>query len=115
MLGIWSPSEETGKDAADDIRRRKQSLPILILRERATEEDQEQISALYGQEEIGPEGVDEMLALLEKYDVAAATEAHVNDAHERATRALNEALPDQDHPAVRALQALITQLRERTS
>lgn len=115
MLGIWSPSEETGKDAADDIRRRKQSLPILILRERANEEDLERMSALYGQEEISPEGVDEMLAMLEKYDVSARTAAHVNDAHDRANRALQDALPNQDHAAVRALQTLITQLRARTS
>src|SRR5699024_7046608 len=35
MLGIWSPVEETGKVAADDIRRRKHSLPVLILRANA--------------------------------------------------------------------------------
>jgi geranylgeranyl diphosphate synthase type I len=115
MLGIWSPSEETGKDAADDIRRRKQSLPILILRERANEEDRETISALYKQEEVGADGIDAMLAMLEKYDVAGQTVAHVDAAHERATQGLNEALEDQDHPAVRTLQALITQLSARTS
>jgi geranylgeranyl diphosphate synthase type I len=115
MLGIWSPSEETGKDAADDIRRRKQSLPILILRERANEEDRETISALYKQEEVGADGIDAMLAMLEKYDVAAQTVAHVDAAHKRATQGLKDALADQNHPAVRTLQALITQLNARTS
>lgn len=115
MLGIWSPTEETGKDAADDIRRRKQSLPILILRERANEEDQARITALYNQEEIGPDGIGEMLGLLEKYDVAAATAAHVAASHERATRALDDALPRQDHPAAQTIRKLITQLQGRTS
>lgn len=114
MLGIWSPAEETGKDAADDIRRRKQSLPILILRDRCSEEDRERISSLYGLEEIGPDGVSEMLALLEKHDVEALTTAYVDDAHDRAIQALDEVLPDQDQPAARALRLLITQLRART-
>ena len=115
MLGIWSPADETGKDAADDIRRRKQSLPILILREQASEADMERIAALYKSEEIGPDGTDEVLAMLRTYDVEARTLAHVTDAHERAERALSEALPDGDSPAARALRALITQLQVRTS
>jgi geranylgeranyl diphosphate synthase, type I len=115
MLGIWSPATETGKDAADDIRRRKQSLPILILRESASAEDRKGIATLYQQEEIGPDGTAEILAMLEKYDVAAKTMAHVDAAHERANRALSEALPNHDAPAVRTLAALITQLQARTS
>jgi geranylgeranyl diphosphate synthase type I len=114
MLGIWSPAQETGKDAADDIRRRKQSLPILILREHASEEDLERIADLYKQEEIGPEGTEEVLKLLDRYDVAAKTKAHVDDAHERADRALSEALADTDAPAVMAIRSLITQLQVRT-
>jgi geranylgeranyl diphosphate synthase type I len=114
MLGIWSPAQETGKDAADDIRRRKQSLPILILRESANEEDRERISALYKQEEIGPDGTAEILQYLDRYDVAAKTKAHVDAAHERADRALSEALPDGEVFAVRAIRALITQLQART-
>jgi geranylgeranyl diphosphate synthase type I len=115
MLGIWSPADQTGKDAADDIRRRKQSLPILILRESASEEDLERIATLYNSEEIDPDGTEEVLAMLAKYDVEARTLAHVNDAHERAERALGEALSDGDSPAIRALRALITQLQARTS
>jgi len=114
MLGIWSPAEETGKDAADDIRRRKQSLPILILRDRCGEEDRERISNLYSLEEIGPDGVSEMLQLLEKHNVEALTSAYVDDAHDRAIQALDEVLPNQDQPAARALRLLINQLRDRT-
>jgi geranylgeranyl diphosphate synthase type I len=35
LLGIWGTAKETGKPAADDIRRRKKSLPVLLLLERA--------------------------------------------------------------------------------
>lgn len=115
MLGIWSPADETGKDAADDIRRRKQSIPILILREHASEEDLERLAVLYKGEEIDPEGTEEVLAMLDRYDVAMKTMAHVDAMHERAERALAAALPDQDAPAARALRALIMQLQARTS
>lgn len=115
MLGIWSPADETGKDAADDIRRRKQSLPILILRARASEEDRERLAKLYQAEEIAPEGTAEVLAMLDRYDVETSTMAHVTEAHKRAERALTAALPDHDAPAARALRALIMQLRARTS
>lgn len=115
MLGIWSPARETGKDAADDIRRRKQSLPILILRESAREEELERMADLYKQEEIGPDGTAEVLALLDRYDVAAKTRAHVDAAHERADRALSGALPDTQAPAAGAIRALISQLQIRTS
>lgn len=115
MLGIWSPAEETGKDAADDIRRRKQSLPILILRDRASEEDSGQLNTLFAQEEIEPEGVADVLALLTKYDVMETMTAHVENAHTRATTALSEALPNQANTAVDSLKHLITQLRVRTS
>lgn len=115
MLGIWSPAAVTGKDAADDIRRRKQSLPILILRSRASVEDAERLNVLFAQEEIGPEGVLEVLALLAKYDVEESMTAQVEDAHSRATAALDEALPNQENNAVESLKALITQLGVRTS
>ena len=115
MLGIWSPVEETGKDAADDIRRRKQSLPILILRNRASEEDSERLTSLFKQEEINPEGVDEILAVLDKYDVRSAMMEQVERAHEQAISALKAAVNDQQNPAIDALNQLITQLSTRTS
>lgn len=113
MLGIWSPATVTGKDAADDIRRRKQSLPILILRARASEEDAERLNALFAQDEIGPDGVLEVLALLTKYDVEESMAAQVEDAHTRAKMALADALPTQANIAVDSLNALITQLSVR--
>ena len=43
LLGIWGAQEATGKAPADDVRRRKQSLPILILRERLDEAEREEL------------------------------------------------------------------------
>ena len=115
MLGIWSPAAVTGKDAADDIRRRKQSLPILILRARASDEDTKRLNGLFLQEEIGPEGVLEVLALLTKYDVEETMTAQVEDAHTRAMSILEEALPNQENAAIESLKTLVTQLSVRIS
>ena len=114
MLGIWSPADETGKDAADDIRRRKQSLPIVMLRARASEEDSEHLTALFRKEEVQPEGIAEVLALLEKYDVRSSMEEQVENAHSRAMSALTTALPEEDNQAIDGLKSLITQLGVRT-
>jgi len=115
MLGIWSPVEETGKDAADDIRRRKQSLPILMLRDRVSEKDSERLHDLFRQEEIDPEGVDEVLGLLHTYDVKSAMAKQVEHAHKQAMSALREATVDENNPAIEDLTRLITQLGARTS
>jgi geranylgeranyl diphosphate synthase type I len=114
MLGIWSPATETGKDAADDIRRRKQSIPILILRDRASEEDSARLTNLFKREEINPEGVDEVLALLDTYEVRSAMEEMVESAHTRAMTALASAVAGEDNPAIESLKQLITQLSTRT-
>lgn len=115
MLGIWSPAEETGKDEADDIRRRKQSLPILMLRNRASESDTERLNVLFAQEEINPDGVDEVLTMLEKYHVKRDMGDRVATAHTEALTALRAATGDRDNPAIDELKALITRLGSRTS
>lgn len=114
ILGIWSPSEETGKNAADDLRRRKQTLPVLILRASADETDTERIQQLYAQEEIGDQQIDELLALLDKYDVQEQTAKHANTEHESAIRILDHVFGDASDPAVGELRALIMQLVNRT-
>lgn len=115
MLGLWGASDDTGKDEADDIRRRKQTLPILILNDRATEEDVERLRALYGAEEVDAEGVQEILAMLDTYDVATTMTKHVEEAHSRAMTALEDALKGSTNPAIDAIEQLITQLSSRTS
>lgn len=114
MLGIWAPAEETGKGDADDLRRRKQTLPVLILRERADELDTERILQLYAQESISDEDINELLQLLDKYDVQPETAKHVEAEHNRAIGILDDAFRNVDSPAVHGLRALVTQLVNRT-
>ena len=115
MLGIWGERAETGKDTADDIRRRKQSLPILMLRAQATEEDAARLTTLFTADEVTPDGIDEVVALLDRYAIEEQVAAQVEQIHQRALDALAQSLPDLGSPAAIALQQMIAALRSRTS
>lgn len=113
LLGIWGEAAETGKAAADDIRRRKQSLPILILRERASQQDREELAALYSQPEISAGGIERVLALLAAYDVRSAIETEIAALHDQAREALLAATGEQPNPARDALLDLVEMLASR--
>lgn len=114
MLGIWAPAEETGKGDADDLRRRKQTLPVLILRAKANEEDAERIQQLYAQESISDEDVEELLQLLDRYEVQPETAKHVEREHERAIGILEDVFRNSPSSALAELRALVTQLVNRS-
>lgn len=83
-LGVWGAKETTGKAPADDIRRRKQSLPVLILKERASPAEKDEILRLYAQDELAPAEIDAVLALMEKYEVSDSVQMEVMRWHDRA-------------------------------
>lgn len=113
LLGIWGASDTTGKDAADDIRRRKQSLPILLLRAQATEAERDRLRELYQQEEIGAGGIAEILAMLAAHQIEQQVAAQVQEYHDRAAAALRAATGDAANPATAALFTLIDRLASR--
>ena len=112
-LGIWGASEATGKSAADDLRRRKQSLPILLLRARADETTRAELAALYAAPEIAAPGVARILALLEAAGVREAIEARVAGLHDEARAALLAAARPGPNPARDRLLALVSELAGR--
>jgi geranylgeranyl diphosphate synthase type I len=113
LLGIWGASSATGKAAADDIRRRKQSLPILILRERASVEVRAELDVLYDRNEIDPAGVRRILDLLAAYDAQTEIEAEVRAYHDEARDALFAATGDGLNPARDRLLLLVETLSSR--
>ena len=113
LLGIWGASEQTGKVAADDIRRRKQSLPILLLRAAADESDRRHLDALYGGQTIDQEGVTQILNLLDAYDVRSLVEGRVQTYHDEARSCLLAAAAAGLNPARDALLAMVEQLAVR--
>jgi geranylgeranyl diphosphate synthase type I len=114
LLGVWGSSEQTGKAAADDIRRKKQSLPILLLRSASDDASSAELSHLYDEEEIGPAGITRVLELLAKFGIREEVERQVRAYHDQALLALEEACPDADNPARAALVARVESLASRS-
>jgi len=91
VLGIWGAQETTGKPAADDIRRRKQSLPLVALDERADEADRATLRRLYAAEApLVEEAVVGVMALLDRYEIADCCQMQVDAYHDRARAALDQ-------------------------
>jgi geranylgeranyl diphosphate synthase type I len=112
-LGIWGAAAATGKAAADDVRRRKQSLPILLLRERADAATRAELDALYAAPSIDAAGVAGVLALLAAHGVRDEVEARIAGLHDEARAALLAAQPEANSARERLL-ALVEGLAGRT-
>jgi geranylgeranyl diphosphate synthase, type I len=115
LLGIWGAQDVTGKAPADDVRRRKQSLPILILRERLTDAERFELARLYAVPNVDPAGVARVLALLERERVREEVEAVIGNYHDQATAALLDAARPGDNPARDRLLTLVERLSSRSS
>jgi geranylgeranyl diphosphate synthase type I len=115
LLGIWGSNEETGKEIADDIRRRKQSLPILLLRSQANAEDAKLLNRLYATDEIDESGIARVLQLLDAYEIQRQVVAKVDEAHDEASQVLSDVTGATTNPGVDGIRELITRMRVRLS
>ncbi|MGD9712053.1 MAG: polyprenyl synthetase family protein [Thermomicrobiales bacterium] len=114
ILGIWGAASDTGKPAADDLRRRKQSLPVIELRAIASDADRDRLGHIYGNPDVPDSSVQEVLHLLDKYAVRHVTEAKVHHFHDVALATL-EALADSCDPrALDELRSFVKALSFRT-
>ena len=95
LLGTWQTAEETGKPAADDIRRRKKSLPVLLLRNQLTDPDWEHVSEMYRQPELGADQIEHILDLMDRYAIRPLVQRQVEHWHATAIEHLEAAVPDQ--------------------
>lgn len=113
VLGIWGTAAATGKAAADDIRRRKQSLPILLLREQANPTTREELARLYQQPEIDDAGVARVLELLAAAGIRRQVEKRIAIFHREARDLLMEAAKPGPNAARDALLGLVESLAMR--
>ncbi|MDI3340824.1 MAG: polyprenyl synthetase family protein [Sphaerobacter sp.] len=111
VLGIWGDSQVTGKPSGDDIRRRKKSLPVLLLAAKAAPAERDELRAIYGRPEVSEEAVARILDLMQRYNVQAEVQVAVAQYHEEARRRLDEA--GASGPARERLEALAEQLATR--
>jgi geranylgeranyl diphosphate synthase type I len=114
LLGIWGTSATTGKAAADDVRRRKQSLPILILRQRLSAGEREELARLFAAPNVDGPGVTRVLALLEREGVRQEVEQEISRYHDAAAAALLAAARPGPNPARNQLHSLVARLSTRT-
>jgi geranylgeranyl diphosphate synthase, type I len=114
LLGIWGAPHETGKAPADDIRRRKQSLPILLLRERLGSVERAELARIYDAPGVDGAGVARVLDLLAREGVRAAVEVEIALHHDRAREALLAAAPMGANPYRDELMALVERLSTRS-
>jgi geranylgeranyl diphosphate synthase type I len=115
LLGIWGTMAETGKAAADDIRRKKQSYPILLLRAAADESTLAELDRIYATAEIDPPAVARVLQLLDRFGIRRQVEQQVRSYHDDARSALDAAAPGDRNPAVQALLQRVEALSARSS
>jgi len=112
ILGIWGNPQLTGKPAADDIRQRKKTLPIV----RALEEEQrtggQGLREIYQQETIDERAMEVALNVLENLGARRYAEAMANDHYQQALTELNAT--GMENEAQEDLRELAAFLVERT-
>ena len=84
-LGIWGREEYTGKAVGNDIRKKKNSLPIVFATERSNPDDRKLLQDVYLQDQIEDYDVNRVISLLDNVNA----KGYVQDiAEQEATLAL---------------------------
>jgi geranylgeranyl diphosphate synthase type I len=113
LLGIWGRSEITGKPAADDIRRRKKSFPIIALAAAVTPSELAELESIYADEAVGETAVDRVLELLARYGIEDQIQEQVDHYHDEARAVLGTIT--EPSAARDALDSLLDRLAVRVS
>lgn len=111
ILGIWGETSVTGKRKADDIRRRKKSLPIIALAAVAAPDELRRLRGIYQQPVVEESEVGWVVALLRRYEIEDQMQEVVVRYHDDA-RVLIEQAAD-DSPSRRELLDLLERLSNR--
>lgn len=114
LLGIWGSESETGKTAADDIRRQKQTSPLIELRRRATDGEREELDGWLDDAPSSDAAVQDILCLLDRYDMRSYAERQVRAYHDEASAALGRVVARDANNASRQLYALLDSLEHRS-
>jgi geranylgeranyl diphosphate synthase type I len=112
ILGIWGETSVTGKRKADDIRRRKKSLPIIALAAVAAPDELTRLRQVYQQPVVEERDVAWVIELLKKYEIQDQMQQVVVRYHDEA-RVLIEQAADES-PARRELLELLERLSTRS-
>ncbi len=111
ILGVWGSASRMGKPTAEDIKSRKQALPIALALELAGPTSKARLDAIYHAPRIGAPEVKEVLGLFSELGVQARAQALAVAAAGSAAAALDAT--GLDNQAVDALRALVQFAVER--
>ena len=93
LLGIWGRDDVLGKATGSDVRRRKKTLPVVLLFERAGADDRAALEGIYGTQaepEVAEESVAWVTERMDELDVRGACEAMVRQYVDEATGRLRQ-------------------------
>ena len=88
VLGVWGEEEVTGKPVGADIRRKKNSYPVVCAMESAAGEDGDAISRIYGKPELEDRDVDSVLAIMDRAGVRERASVEAGEWADLAMQAL---------------------------
>jgi geranylgeranyl diphosphate synthase type I len=91
LLGIWGDPAVTGKSAADDIRSRKMTLPVIFALRQG--QSGARLAALYHQPILGDEDIAQAVAILDEAHARAYVQQLAAQYEARAMAALDAAAP----------------------
>ncbi len=90
-LGIWGYEKNTGKSIGNDIRKKKNSLPIVFAMEKASVGDKRFIQEIYGKSYIKDDDVDHVMSILHKVGAKEYVQELAETEAALAYKALDEA------------------------
>jgi geranylgeranyl diphosphate synthase type I len=109
VLGIWGDPAVTGKSAADDLRSRKMTLPVIF----ALRNSRKQLATIYHQETLDDKDLAQAMAILDEAGAQQYVQQLAAQHTARAMAALNAATPRSPAAAhLRELSASLTGRRK---
>jgi geranylgeranyl diphosphate synthase type I len=112
VLGLWGDDDVLGKSTGSDLRRRKKSLPVVLLWESADPEERAALERYYARDQLDASAVADVMSRLERHGVRARCEQMARGSLSDAAAAAS-ALPFSADARAR-LQALAAGLARRT-
>jgi geranylgeranyl diphosphate synthase type I len=89
MLGIWGDEQTTGKPVGADIRRKKNTLPVVYAMSQARGSDKELLESIYRKRSVGDEEVASVLDVLSKVKARDYAQSLASEHREKAIEALS--------------------------
>ncbi|MSQ09587.1 MAG: polyprenyl synthetase family protein [Dehalococcoidia bacterium] len=111
ILGIWGQAETMGKPVAEDIKSKKQALPIALALETANASQRAELTRVYTQKRVFARDVATVLTIFDELQVQTTAQQIAADAAAAAQRALDTT--GLQNQAIDQIRALITFAVER--